>query len=53
LTVWVLYLTQPIIVGEDYASLALFIDDLLSGDTLRQFLRESGRDRAADQDDKR
>jgi hypothetical protein len=40
-------LAQLTIVGDDYTGLALFVDDLLTGDAPRQFLRRSGRSRAA------
>src|SRR5215469_15468079 len=47
LAVGVLYLAQPVIVGDDYTGPALSIDNLLSGDTRRQFLRRNGQDPVA------
>jgi hypothetical protein len=47
LTIRIFYLAQLAVVGDDDTALALSVDDLLTGDAPRQFLRRSGRCRAA------
>ena len=47
LTIYIFYLAQLTVVGNDYTGPALFVDDLLTGDAPGQFLRRSGRRRAA------
>jgi hypothetical protein len=42
LTICIFYLAQLTVVGNDYTGLALFVDDLLTGDAPGQFLRRSG-----------
>jgi hypothetical protein len=51
LTICVFYLAKLTIVGDDYTGPAFFVDDLLTGDASRQFLRLSRRCCAAERQD--
>jgi hypothetical protein len=44
-------LAQLTVVGDDYTGPALFVDDLLTGNASRQFLRHSRRQLTANHQD--
>jgi hypothetical protein len=51
LTIRIFYLAQLAIVGDDYTGPALLVDDLLTGNAFRQFLRRGMQCPAAQRQD--